>query len=126
MNKNKLKIFTVIIPFIAAGLIAILKLHTAFFISLLPKVCLFNYLTGYQCPGCGNTRSVLSILRLDFISAVKFNITPVLLMIIVILLYVELFTAAFFKHKKLLPRKLSFWIGVIIIMCIYYIVRNFI
>ena len=43
MNKNKLKIFAVIIPFIATGLIALLKLRTAFFISLLPFVILLYY-----------------------------------------------------------------------------------
>ncbi len=35
--------------------------------------CIFNEITGLLCPGCGNTRAALSILRLDFASAFSYN-----------------------------------------------------
>jgi hypothetical protein len=36
--------------------------------------CPFRYITGFNCPGCGNTRAVLSILKLDFKGMLKYNL----------------------------------------------------
>lgn len=35
--------------------------------------CPFNRLTGLKCPGCGITRMILSLLRLDFKTAFFYN-----------------------------------------------------
>lgn len=35
--------------------------------------CIFNVITGLNCPGCGNTRAVLALLRLDFSRAFSVN-----------------------------------------------------
>lgn len=35
--------------------------------------CPIKYLTGLSCPGCGMTRAVFSVLRLDFSSAFYFH-----------------------------------------------------
>lgn len=35
--------------------------------------CLYLLTTGLQCPGCGTTRMLLSLFRLDFISAFSYN-----------------------------------------------------
>ena len=35
--------------------------------------CLFKELTGIPCPGCGMTRSVISMLRGDLFSAVHYS-----------------------------------------------------
>ena len=35
--------------------------------------CLFYRFTGFQCPGCGNSRAALALLRLDFLAALQFN-----------------------------------------------------
>lgn len=37
--------------------------------------CPFNLITGLKCPGCGVTRMLLAMLRLDFKSAFSFNPT---------------------------------------------------
>lgn len=42
--------------------------------------CVFHQLTGFYCPGCGITRVVLSLLRLDFVQAFRYN--PLLLILL--------------------------------------------
>ena len=36
--------------------------------------CVFRKVTGLICPGCGGSRAVLSLFRLDIVSAIKYNI----------------------------------------------------
>ena len=35
--------------------------------------CFFHLVTKLNCPGCGNTRAALSLLRLDFAAAFRYN-----------------------------------------------------
>ena len=35
--------------------------------------CLFYKITGFYCPGCGITRMVFSLLKLDFYQAFRYN-----------------------------------------------------
>ena len=39
-----------------------------------PVPCLFNEITGLSCPGCGNTRAALALLRLDFPGMLRHNL----------------------------------------------------
>ena len=36
--------------------------------------CLFRKITGFLCPGCGNSRAVLALLRLDIAEALRYNL----------------------------------------------------
>ena len=54
--------------------------------------CLFRLITGFSCPGCGVSRMLLSLLRLDFraafrCNAVLFCMLPVLLGLFVYWIY---------------------------------------
>ncbi|WP_318349878.1 DUF2752 domain-containing protein [Aquipluma nitroreducens] len=53
--------------------------------SIEPGVCLFKRITGIPCPSCGSTRSVLSILKGDFVGALFWNPFGVIIMSILIL-----------------------------------------
>jgi hypothetical protein len=53
--------------------------------SIEPGVCLFKRITGIPCPSCGSTRSVLSILKGDFVGALLWNPFGVIIMSILIL-----------------------------------------
>ena len=52
-----------------AGLVYAWVAHRGFAIP-----CIFNRLTGLLCPGCGNTRAVLALLRLDLVGALTCNL----------------------------------------------------
>ena len=51
--------------------------------------CTFNTVTGYLCPGCGNTRSLTYLLNGDILSALRCNVTIPFLGMLLVLLYIE-------------------------------------
>ncbi len=54
--------------------------------------CVFLKLLNIPCPGCGMTRALLSLLRLDFWGAIKYNV--------VIFFMPYIFMYIFFDFKK--------------------------
>ena len=115
-----------ILLILPAGLLGFLFLHHfgGLLADLFPA-CLFRRLTGFYCPGCGNTRSVLALLHGDFLTSLRYNITPVVLGTVLGLLYAEGLTYVFGRYRKLLPRDSRFWWVVLSLMFLYFIVRNF-
>jgi len=73
MNKTCKRI--IITNIIVAALVAGFVLVTYLIKGIEGFECAFNKLTGLYCPGCGGTRAVYSILRLDIIGAMRYNIT---------------------------------------------------
>ena len=41
--------------------------------NFLKLPCIWIYLTGYHCPGCGMTRACISALKLDFYKAFSYH-----------------------------------------------------
>lgn len=54
--------------------------------------CVFHELTGLYCPGCGITRVALSVLRLDWIQAFRYN--PLVFILL------PLYAIYFVTHRK--------------------------
>lgn len=127
--KNKslsIKIILCLFPFIAVALIyqfrdAFIKLGTLF-----PACPSYTFFDIY-CPGCGNTRSVQHLLKGDILGSLKFNIVPILGILIATLAYLEVVISIFGKQDvKIIPRSRKFWIIISIIFSLYFIVRNLI
>ncbi len=55
--------------------------------------CVFLEITGIPCLGCGMTRAVLSIVRLDFVQAFKDNV------VIFFMPYIGMYILFDFKHR---------------------------
>ncbi|MGN0620498.1 MAG: DUF2752 domain-containing protein [Porcipelethomonas sp.] len=110
----------------AAAVLLLIFREWIFKISETFPKCIFFVATGYHCPACGNTRCVRALMRGDILTALHNNITPVLLLFLLAVLYIELLLDIFGKKVKLLPRKLAFWLVVIGIVTVYYVARNFI
>ena len=81
--------------------------------------CLFHELTGLYCPGCGVTRMLFSLLKLDFYQAFRYN--PLLFIMLVIYIFFTLFKVVF-KKKIIISEKVYFVILILVI--IYGILRN--
>lgn len=86
--------------------------------------CLIYETTGWLCPACGNTRSVIALLNGNIIDSIGYNIMPVLLCVIGIVLYIELVTWCLGKHVAVFPRNNKFVVGLALIVCLYYVARN--
>ncbi len=60
-------------------IIALVSLGTGALYALFVKLtgfgipCPIRLMTGLECPGCGTSRMAMSLLRLDFVSAFRYN-----------------------------------------------------
>ena len=106
------------LPFLALGMLFLLKLVFPFILAHLYS-CKFKEVTGYWCPGCGITRFAI-------LTAIKCNYGTDIVIVTIILFYIEQLLKCFGINKKLLPRKTAFWVTVLVVVMIYYILRNFI
>ena len=73
MNIKIKRLLIVIISFISLLLLSFLyyKINKIYHIGF---NCVFHELTNLYCPGCGITRAIFSLLELDIIGAIKYNI----------------------------------------------------
>ena len=83
------KLYVLVSTACAAGYIWLfVNYHRSISESFEPGVCLYKRITGIPCPSCGSTRSVLSILKGDFVGALLWN--PFGLIIISVLILAPL------------------------------------
>ena len=90
-------------------------------------ICPVKYFLGFSCPGCGLTRSFISILNLDFVSAFHYNILSIPLFISIGIYCIFAFADITFnsnlitKFEQLISKKLLyvFYIVIIILSTIF-------
>lgn len=87
--------------------------------------CQFHEITGYHCPGCGNTRAVTALFKLKPLTALRNNPLIPILCLFGLGGYIELAADVCGKKIKLVPRNPWVWLGLLIVLLIFYVVRNF-
>jgi hypothetical protein len=118
------RLITILIPITAV--IAILMRRQIIALTKHFPACVFYSLFGLYCPSCGNTRSVIALLNGNLAASVRYNLSIPVFLLLALLAYTELAALCFGKRIRLLPRRLSFYVCLIVLMVIYWIVRNFI
>ena len=87
--------------------------------------CVFNLVTGLQCPGCGTTRMLASLAKLDFKAAWHYN--PVVLLMLPFIGYIVIKDVVCrIKYGKTKSSKLENYteIAMIAVLIIFGIARN--
>lgn len=124
MNNLKRLLITLLPP-AAVFIIFLMKDFIYSIINNLPQ-CQFHKMTGLLCPGCGNTRALKSLLSLNIIDALRYNITLPLIIAALILFYIQSVISIWHGPVILFPKKISVYIVLCILLVFYFIIRNFI
>ena len=108
--------------FIILTLYFIFHLITDFYIP-----CPIHKIFHVYCPGCGVSRMLVSILKLDFVKAFNYNKLLFILFPFALFLYIE-FIYSVIKKKEPLYKKIDnkVWYILIVILIIYAVLRNII
>lgn len=110
------------LTFLIIALIQIFRIN--YHLLFLP--CLFNRLTGLYCPGCGGTRSVISLIHGRPLTSIRYN--PIVMYGVVIYAWYMISNTieVLSKHTFKIGMKYRdnyFWYGLAIIL-IFCLVRN--
>lgn len=81
--------------------------------------CIFYKLTNLYCPGCGVTRMLFSLIKLDFYQSFRYNPLVFILLIIYLLFKV----ICLLQNKKIKIPEYVYYV-ILIVLIIYGILRN--
>ena len=87
MNIKIKRLLIVIISFISILLLSFLyyKINKIYHIGF---NCVFHQITNLYCPGCGITRAIFSLIELDIIGAIKYNILIITVIPLIVINYI--------------------------------------
>lgn len=111
--------------------IALIALYTFiskqfdFHITKIQPPCLFHFLTGYYCPGCGGTRSVLLFMQGYFIkSFIYYPLVPYT--VVVGGIFMIRMTVTYITKEKIPPMhmKTAYFIVALAILLFNFVIKN--
>lgn len=85
--------------------------------------CLFHKLTGFYCPGCGISRMFISIFKLEFYQAFRYN-SLVFILLICSLGYFVIDFFFFKKNNKHFQLPNAMYIILLTVVLLFGILRN--
>ena len=85
--------------FIEIHILAISGLVLPFIVFFFDIKCIFKEIFKIPCISCGMTRAFLSILKFDFIGAIKYNVLSIPIFIFIILFYSLYLLKIVFNNK---------------------------
>ena len=117
----------ILIVLICLVLIAMLTNSIAMFffdvsaLNLIQNIplCVFKWMTSFDCPGCGMTRAFLYLSQFQFIEAFKSNIFSIPLFLAMIL-------TLYFKNVPTILCNKIFSVGSLIVVLLHWLVKSII
>ena len=86
--------------------------------------CMMHDFFKIYCPLCGGTRAVSSLLQFDFVSAVRYNLFVVAMIVAVIFADIRAGVRLLKGKEKLFLCPLRVWIAAIIFFVLFAVLRN--
>lgn len=118
------RILVVLLPITSAILLYFVAVFVAKNITL-PQCLTYKYFEIY-CPGCGMTRSVIALLHGDILLSLRDNALIIFGILLLFALYLELVFKVFGKRLRFPIHSNKFIIGILIMMGVYSVLRNFV
>lgn len=118
--KRKMVVLGITLGVLAGGLLLAYLVFQGLYIP-----CPFHELTGFQCPGCGNTRATMALLRLDIKAMLSYNILYPMQILYVLRIY---FVCAgnYIRNGRFSYRAKPDWIDItcLSLLLVWTVVRN--
>lgn len=124
LKNNKNRIINIVIFLIITILFIVL------FVLRIEVPCMFKSILGISCPGCGMTRAIGEIFKLNLLGAIKYNIFSVFMFVFILLSCVFILIDIFKNSNKYLTfinKTLNkYWYIFILILVVMFIINNII
>lgn len=124
LKNNKNRIINIVI------LLIITILFIVLFVLRIEVPCMFKSILGISCPGCGMTRAIGEIFKLNLLGAIKYNISSVFMFVFILLSCVFILIDIFKNSNKYLTfinKTLNkYWYIFILILVVMFIINNII
>lgn len=119
INKEKIKksIKTILLILLLTIIFLYLNKRFSFYIP-----CIFHKITHLYCPGCGLTRMIISIFKLNFYQAFRYN--PLLFIMMPFIITYEIKNYINWIQDKPFTISKKIWYTLLFITIIYTILRN--
>lgn len=109
--------------FIIVTIVIIFLYAISFFFTGEGLPCIILEKTGLYCPGCGISRMFISIIRLDFYQAFRYN-PLIFILLITCILFGIVDTIYYIRNKKHINIPNYIYIILLLIIIAYGIMRN--
>ena len=84
--------------------------------------CIFHKITHLYCPGCGITRMIISIFKLDLYQAFRFN--PLAFILMPFMIIYGLYYYICWLHDKKFKTPNKYWYLLLVITLLFMVLRN--
>lgn len=108
--------------FFFLGIVVLVFLWICFFKGI-NYICPFRLFFHLWCPGCGGTRMIKAIFRLDFYQAFRYN-QLLFILLIAGIMYFMLMIVIYWKNKIIIFPSMKVFVFLLIVLIIYMILRN--
>lgn len=104
----------------------LLVMYYIFALNNITIPCLFNKITNLYCPGCGITRMLLSIPKLNFYQAFRYNQLVFIFLPFILLLLIDFLLKWLNNQNNYIYLRINnkVWVVLLIIVLVFGILRN--